>query len=133
LIFTDALTMKGASDYVEQGIDGTRTKSIIKGGEIDLMAFLAGNDVMLMSEDPVKGIAKFVEAFNNGTITEERLAHSVKKILMAKYKVGLHNYSPIGIYNLENDLNRIKDDALYEELMENAITVVKNAKTILPL
>ena len=133
LIFTDALTMKGAADYVEKGVDGTISKSLVKGGEIDLMAFLAGNDVMLMSEDPEIGIAKFVEAFNNGTINEVRLAHSVKKILMAKYKVGLHNYSPIGIYNLEKDLNRIKDDALYEELMENAITVVKNTNSILPL
>ncbi|WP_178985667.1 glycoside hydrolase family 3 N-terminal domain-containing protein [Winogradskyella helgolandensis] len=133
LIFTDALTMKGAADYVEKGVDGSRVKSLIQGGEIDLMAFLAGNDVMLMSEDPEKGIAKFVEAFNNGTITEERLAHSVKKILMAKYKVGLNDYSPIGIYNLVDDLNRIKDDALYEELMENAITVVKNTNEILPL
>jgi len=133
LIFTDALTMKGAADYVEKGIDGTRTKSLVKGGEIDLMAFLAGNDVMLMSENPEKGIAKFVEAYTNKTITEERLAHSVKKILMAKYKVGLNNYSPIGIYNLEKDLNRIKDDVLYEELMENAITVVKNTNSLLPL
>jgi len=134
LIFTDALTMKGAADYVEKGVDGaTRTKSLVKGGEIDLMAFLAGNDVMLMSEDPEKGIAKFVEAYNNKTITEERLAHSVKKILMAKYKVGLNNYSPIGIYNLEKDLNRLKDDLLYEELMENAITVVKNTNSLLPL
>ncbi|NRD22430.1 serine hydrolase [Winogradskyella litoriviva] len=133
LIFTDALTMKGAADYVEKGVDGTNKKSLIKGGEIDLMAFLAGNDVMLMSENPEKGIAKFVEAFNNGTITEERLAHSVKKILMAKYKVGLNNYSPIGIYNLEKDLNRLNDDALYEELMENAITVVKNSNSLLPL
>ncbi|WP_299100436.1 glycoside hydrolase family 3 N-terminal domain-containing protein [uncultured Winogradskyella sp.] len=133
LIFTDALTMKGAADYVEKGVDGTRARSIVKGGEIDLMAFLAGNDVMLMSENPAKGIAKLVEAFNNGTITEERLSHSVKKILMAKYKVGLNNYSPVGIYNLKNDLNRIKDDALYEELMENAITVVKNSDELLPI
>ncbi|NRD20273.1 serine hydrolase [Winogradskyella eckloniae] len=133
LIFTDALTMKGAANYVEKGVDGTRIKSLIKGGEIDLMAFLAGNDVMLMSEDPAKGIAKLVEAFNIGVITEERLSHSVKKILMAKYKVGLHNYSPIGIYNLKKDLNRIKDDALYEELLENAITVVKNSNDLLPL
>jgi len=133
LIFTDALTMKGAADYVEKSVDGTRTKSLIQGGEIDLMAFLAGNDVMLMSQDPEKGIAKFVEAYNDGTITEERLAHSVKKILMAKYKVGLHNYSPVGMYNLVEDLNRTKDDALYEELMENAITVVKNTNQLLPL
>lgn len=132
LIFTDALTMKGAADYVEKGVDGLNTKTLSKGGEIDLMAFLAGNDVMLMSEDPKRGIAKFVEAYNEGIITEERLSHSVKKILMAKYKVGLNNYSPVGMYNLGSDLNRIKDDVLYESLMENAITVVKNEKALLP-
>jgi beta-glucosidase-like glycosyl hydrolase/CubicO group peptidase (beta-lactamase class C family) len=133
LIFTDALTMKGAADYVAKNVDGLSENSMVEGGEIDLMAFLAGNDVMLMSENPEKGIAKFVEAYQNNVITEERLAHSVKKILMAKYKVGLHNYTPIGIYDLEEDLNRLKDDLLYETLMENAITVVKNTNSLLPL
>ncbi|WP_452225940.1 glycoside hydrolase family 3 N-terminal domain-containing protein [Lacinutrix cladophorae] len=133
LIFTDALTMKGAADYVEKSLDGSSSKNIITGGEIDLMAFLAGNDVMLMSEDPEKGILKFMEAFQSGKITEARLAHSVKKILQAKYKVGLNNYSPIGTNNLVADLNRIKDDALYEELLENAITVAENKAGLLPL
>ena len=133
LIFTDALTMKGAADYVEKNIDGISTNTISKGGEIDLMAFLAGNDVLLMSEDPEKGIERIVAAYEEKKITEERLSHSVKKILMAKYKVGLHNYSPVGLYNLSNDLNRLKDDLLYESLMENAVTVVKNENDLLPL
>lgn len=133
LIFTDALTMKGAANYVEKSLDGLTNTKMETGGEIDLMAFLAGNDVMLMSENPEKGIAKFVEAYNNGIITEARLEHSVKKILMAKYKVGLHNYLPIGLTNLEADLNRNEDDVLYQTLMENAITVLKNDKDILPL
>jgi beta-glucosidase-like glycosyl hydrolase/CubicO group peptidase (beta-lactamase class C family) len=120
LIFTDALGMKGVSNYSESA-------------QVDLAAFKAGNDVLLMSEDPEKGIAKLVEAYNNREITEDRLAHSVKKILMAKYKVGLSNYTPIGTAKLVEDLNRLKDDVLYEELMENAITVVRSAKEILPL
>jgi len=120
LIFTDALNMKGASNFNESG-------------EIDLAAFKAGNDVLLISEDVSKGISKIITAYTEGEITEERLAHSVKKILMAKYKVGLHNYKPIGTYNLVEDLNRLEDDLLYEELIENAITVVKNKATLLPL
>ncbi|WP_452230093.1 glycoside hydrolase family 3 N-terminal domain-containing protein [Lacinutrix sp. MEBiC02404] len=133
LIFTDALTMKGAADYIEKSLDGNSTKVLETGGEIDLMSFLAGNDVMLMSEDPEKGVAKFMDAFYKGQITEERLAHSVKKILQAKYKVGLNDYSPIGTMHLVADLNRIKDDALYEELLENAITVAENKAGVLPL
>ncbi|WP_406683558.1 serine hydrolase [Seonamhaeicola sp. MEBiC1930] len=120
LIFTDALTMKGAADF-----DLT--------GEIDVAAFKAGNDVMLMSEDVEVGILKIVRAYNNGEITEARLEHSVKKILQAKYKVGLDNYEPIGLYNLNKDLNRLEDDLLYEELIENAITIVKNKNDLLPL
>ncbi|WP_452222012.1 glycoside hydrolase family 3 N-terminal domain-containing protein [Lacinutrix salivirga] len=133
LIFTDALTMKGAADFVEPTIDGTKKNKMITGGEIDLMAFLAGNDVMLMSENVPKAVAKFEDAYKNGVITEERLAHSVKKILQAKYKVGLNNYKPIGTQFLIEDLNRLKDDILYEKLLEQAITVVKNKNEILPL
>ncbi|MCK5402469.1 MAG: serine hydrolase, partial [Flavobacteriaceae bacterium] len=120
LIFTDALNMKGASDYSETG-------------DIDLAAFKAGNDMLLISESVPKGITKIIEAYNKKEITAKRLAHSVKKILMAKYKVGLNNYKPIGTYHLVEDLNRLKDDVLHEELMENAITVIKNKAKILPL
>jgi beta-glucosidase-like glycosyl hydrolase/CubicO group peptidase (beta-lactamase class C family) len=130
LIFTDALTMKGAADFVKSsGLDISGDTK----GLIDLMAFQAGNDVMLMSEDVPSGIEKIMFAFENGAITEARLAHSVKKILMAKYKVGLHKFSPLGIYNIQKDINRLKDDALYGELFENAVTVLKNDEQLLPL
>ncbi|WP_347926190.1 glycoside hydrolase family 3 N-terminal domain-containing protein [Pontimicrobium sp. SW4] len=120
LIFTDALTMKAASNFSNPG-------------EIDLGAFKAGNDVMLMSANISQGIDKILEAYNNKDITEERLAHSVKKILMAKYKVGLNNYKPIGTANLVEDLNRLKDDVLNEKLIEDALTVIKNNGDLLPL
>ncbi|MDX1271736.1 glycoside hydrolase family 3 N-terminal domain-containing protein [Bizionia paragorgiae] len=127
LIFTDALTMKGAADFVKTVSQSSNS------GEIDLAAFLAGNDVMLMSENVEKGIDKIAEAYERGAITEDRLALSVKKILQAKYKVGLNKYEPIGTANLVEDLNRIQDYALYETLMENAITVAHDPKELLPI
>tara|TARA_R110002124_G_scaffold138576_6_gene302091 strand:+ start:19933 stop:22851 length:2919 start_codon:yes stop_codon:yes gene_type:complete len=120
LIFTDALNMKGASNFK-------------KPGEIDLAAFLAGNDVMLISEDIPKAHQLFVNAYRESVISEERLAHSVKKILYAKYKVGLHDYQPVNTNYLVEDLNSVIDEALYEEAMENALTVLKNDKAILPI
>ena len=120
LIFTDALSMKGASNFSDPG-------------EIDLQAFLAGNDVMLMSNEVSQGIEALHVAVESGLISEERLAHSVKKILSAKYKVGLHQFKPIKTTNLVADLNRQKDDVLYQKLMENAITLVQNNNEILPL
>ena len=120
LIFTDALDMKGVSNFSTPG-------------EIDYQAFMAGNDVLLMSEDVEVGMEKIMLSYYSGLISEERLAHSVKKILSAKYKVGLNNYKTIETKDLFADLNRVKDDILYSRLMQNAITVVKNDKATLPI
>lgn len=120
LIFTDALSMKGVADFNEPG-------------EIDLAAFLAGNDVLLISENIPKAHDLLVTAYDEGIITEERLMHSVKKILFAKYKVGLNNYQPVDDVNIVEDLNDVVDDVLYEEAMERAITVLKNDNEILPI
>lgn len=120
LIFTDALNMKGVSDFTSPG-------------EVDLGAFKAGNDVLLISENVPKAINLIMESHQKGTISEERLELSVKKILMAKYKVGLHNFKPVETRLLVDELNTAHDHQLYEELIENAVTVVKNSRNILPV
>lgn len=119
LVFTDALNMKGAADFKEPGA-------------IDLAAFNAGNDILLISEDVPKAHALILKSYNEGQITEERLAHSVKKILMAKYKVGLNAYSPVNPDNLFEDLNTAQDNVLNERALAAALTVLKN-ETLLPI
>lgn len=120
LVFTDALNMKAVSQFAPEG-------------EVELAAFLAGNDVLLMPENVKAAKEKMLEAYSNGVVTEERLASSVKKILMAKFKAGLGDYRPIDLENLYQDLNGIEDDALYEEAIESAITVAKNNFSLLPI
>lgn len=120
LIFTDALNMKGASNYKAPG-------------EIDLAAFLAGNDVLLFAEDVPKAIKKFNEALENKTLTEERLAYSVKKILKYKYKTGLNKFKEIDLKNLSADLNQPAFDDLNFELYKNIVTIVKSKDGFLPL
>ena len=120
LVFTDALNMKGASNFK-------------KPGEIDLAAFLAGNDVLLISESIPKAQQLIMKAFNDGRIDEARLERSVKKILYAKYKVGLNNYHPVDMNNLVEDLNTPLDNVLYETAMKNALTVLKNKRLIVPV
>ena len=120
LVFTDALNMKGASNFK-------------KPGEIDLAAFLAGNDVLLISESIPKAQQLIMKAFNDGRIVEARLERSVKKILYAKYKVGLNNYHPVDMNNLVEDLNTPLDNVLYETAMKNALTVLKNKRLIVPV
>ncbi|RZJ29745.1 MAG: beta-N-acetylglucosaminidase [Flavobacterium sp.] len=120
LIFTDALNMKGAANFKQPG-------------EIDLAAFLAGNDVLLFPENVPVAFEKFCVAYQDSIITEERLAHSVKKILKYKYRTGLDHYQPIKMQNLTADLNTAANDAFQYELYENAITVIKNQDEILPI
>lgn len=120
LIFTDGLAMKGASNF--------------KGpGDLEIAVILAGNDILLCPENVPVAVQKLEVAYNEGIITEERLAHSVKKILHYKFKIGLNNYKPINMSNIYNDLNPSQNDALHYKLYENAITVLKNEKEILPI
>lgn len=119
LIFTDALNMKGVANYKSPG-------------EVDLSAFLAGNDVLLFAENVPLAIEKFNQAFEKGEFTEERLAHSVKKILLYKYKAGLNKYQPINTKNLYEDLNKQEYTNLSYKLFEDIVTIVKNNKNILP-
>ena len=120
LIFTDALNMKGASNFK-------------KPGEIDLEAFMAGNDILLFAEDVPKALEKIKEAYNANTITDERIAQSVKKILKYKFRAGLNKFKSIDTTNLISDLKPLTNDALQYELYENAVTVVKKSKSILPI
>ena len=119
LIITDALEMKGVSEYSKKNVD--------------LMAFLAGNDILLMSSDISKGIKSIKKSFRKGKISEERLARSVKKILKAKYKVGLNNYKSAQTTNLVDDLNSISVTNLINKSIENIPTLIKNNNNVIPV
>lgn len=120
LIITDALEMKGLSNFKANG-------------NLDMLAFKAGNDILLMSENVNQGIESIIYEYKKGNISENRLAYSVKKILKAKYKVGLHKRSRISLDNLNLDIMNTKDELLNENLIEKSITVIKNNKNILPI
>jgi len=120
LIFTDALNMKGVANFDSPG-------------DIDLQAFMAGNDILLISENVPLAIKKIKKAYKKDKILRNRLAYSVKKILFAKYKAGLANYQPVETNNLIKDLNTSSNDAVYMKAIAQATTVVKNNADILPL
>ena len=120
LIITDGLAMKGASDF--------------KGaGDLELAVLLAGNDIFLGPENVPIAMIKLESYYDVGIITEERLSQSVKKILRYKFKVGLNTYKPVEIKSLIADINPSQNEALSYKLYENAITVLKNNKNILPI
>ncbi len=119
LIFTDALNMKGVSSFN-------------KPGEVDLKALLAGNDVLLYSEDVPTAIDKIVKAIRKEKITEDEINEKVKRILKVKYWLGLNNYKAIETKNLYEDLNSPKAKSIQMDLYAKALTVISNKNNLLP-
>jgi beta-N-acetylhexosaminidase len=117
LVFTDALNMKGLTKYYPDG-------------ETDLRAFLAGNDVLLFSQNVPLAISKIQAALKAGTVTEADLQARVKKILAAKYDAGLNHFMAVDENNVTSDLNA-KTDAIIEKISRAAVTLVKDENKII--
>lgn len=115
LIITDALNMEGVAKYFPVG-------------EVDLKAFQAGNDILLFSQDVPKAVTAIKKAIENGIITEERLAYSVKKILRQKYDLGLHTMRLLNTQELDEKLNA-SVDSFFHVAAQKSITVLNESPT----
>lgn len=120
LIITDALNMGAVANKY-------------KPGELDALAFKAGNDIMLFSQGVAEGKKLIQKAIDNGEISQARVEESVKKILLTKYFLGLDKYSPKNPENINSDLNNDSHKMLVQNLYANALTLLKDEKKLLPL
>ncbi|WES97003.1 glycoside hydrolase family 3 N-terminal domain-containing protein [Chryseobacterium arthrosphaerae] len=120
LIITDALNMGAVANKY-------------KPGELDALAFKAGNDIMLFSQGVSEGKKLIQKAIDKGEIPQSRVEESVKKILLTKYFLGLTQYTPKNPENINADLNNDSHKALVQNLYANALTLLKDEKKLLPL
>lgn len=120
LIFTDALEMKGVTKHFEKG-------------QTEAEAILAGNDVLLLPEDVLAAITTIEKYLTEGIIDTARIDASVKRVLSAKYKVGLHTFKPLSLEGIYKDLHRPSALTNRSQLIKEAITLVKNEKNFLPI
>ena len=120
LIITDALNMGAVANK-------------FKAGELDAMAFKAGNDIMLFSQDVATGKKLIQKAIDKGEISQNRVEESVNKILLTKYYLGLNQYNNINPENVNEDLNNASHSALVQKMYANALTLIKDDKKLLPL
>ncbi|MCX6258640.1 MAG: serine hydrolase [Bacteroidia bacterium] len=120
LVFTDALNMKGA------GISN-------KPGDLELKALLAGNDILLYSENVPKSIEAIKKAVSTGHISRQEIDDHCKKILMAKYHMGLQHHGKINTTGLYADLNNVGSELLNRKLIESSLTLIKNEHGLIPL
>lgn len=120
LIITDALNMGAVANKY-------------KPGELDALAFKAGNDIMLFSQGVSEGKKLIQKAIDKGEISQARVEESVKKILLTKYFLGLNQYTPKNPENVNYDLNNDSHTKLVQNLYSNALTLLKDEKKLLPL
>ena len=120
LAFTDALNMHGVSKYYETG-------------EVDLLALLAGNDILLFSQDVGKAIDYIVKAVSKGTITEAEITSRVKKVIQLKKWIGLDEFMPLCTDSLIEQLNSSEAQLIRRKLVESSVTLLKNEGDKIPL
>jgi len=120
LVVSDAMEMKAVTKY-------------FPNGEAEVKAFLAGNDIIELSDNSDRAILKIRKAIRQGLISEEEFDARVKKILAAKYWAGLDKLHEVSTVHLEADLNRPAATELVQQLSDAAVTVLKGNASSLQL
>lgn len=120
LVFTDAMNMKGVQKNYPSGV-------------AEVKAILAGCDVMLFPDNVDNAISGVRKAVKDSVISEQLLNNKVRKILAAKYWLGLNNYQPIKTNDIDADINNENAKYFKYKLIENAVTVVSDSERIIPI
>ncbi len=117
IVFSDAMEMKGVIKF-------------FPNGEADVRGIIAGNDVLELSQNTKRAIKMIRKAIRHKQITWERINESVKKVLNAKYWVGLDSVKPVNLNNIIPDLNGPEAQALNQRLADAAVTILNSDSLI---
>ncbi|MEQ8909365.1 MAG: glycoside hydrolase family 3 N-terminal domain-containing protein [Vicingaceae bacterium] len=120
LIFTDGLNMGGVAKYQESA-------------QIDVQALVAGNDVLLLSQDVPAAIKAIEAAIKKEQLSEDQITASAHKVLKAKEWLGLHEETQVELKHLLQDLNKPEYLYLNRQLVEASLTMLRNEKKRLPV
>ena len=120
ITFTDALEMKGVSKYYP-------------AGDASLQSLIAGNDMLCLPGDIPGSIDKIIHAIRKRKLNKKDIYARVKKVLLAKYNLGLNHITPIETENIVADLN-VQTKKIDTLLSKNAITLLRlNNSSLIPL
>ena len=111
LTFTDALEMKGVTKFYP-------------AGEASVQSLIAGNDMLCLPEDIEGSIKRIRKAIRKKQLNKKDINARVKKVLLAKYNLGLNHVDSIETKNLASDLNESTKE-INRRIAESAITLLK--------
>jgi beta-N-acetylhexosaminidase len=111
--------------------------SAMKRSEMLPTAIAAGCDLFLFFNDPDEDFGYMMDGYKNGMITDERLEEALMRILGLKASLGLHKQAKTEILPpKEEALAKIglpENIALFKEVADEAITLVKDKQEIWPV
>ncbi len=118
--FTDALEMKGVAKYYPQGAAAVQS-------------LVAGNDMLCLPGNVKNCIKQIRKAIRKKELHWNNINNSVRKVLLAKYNLGLNQKQFVNTTNLTVDLNN-DVSILRTETAQKAITLLSlQNKELLPL
>jgi beta-N-acetylhexosaminidase len=120
VIFTDAMNMQGVAAHYP-------------GGEAAVRAVKAGADVILYPPNVEQAFRAVKRAVETGEIKESRIDESVRRILAAKEKLGLDKNRFADLNKLDKVLGSGEHQRNAQQIIENAITLVRDNKNVFPL
>jgi len=120
MIVTDALSMSGLTIYFTQD-------------EAAVRALEAGADMLLKPADVDAAFRGVRDAVKNGRLTQKRIEESARKILAAKYDLGLVNQRVTPIETIDRTVSSREAGVLANEIAEHAITLVRDEDKLIPL
>ena len=122
LIVTDALDMAGLTHLFANNI-----------GRAAVEAFKAGNDLLMIPPDLGASYDAMLKALRAGEISQERLNHSVLKILKIKGSLGLNKSRTVDLNAISAAVGKPENIAFGQQVADAAITVVRDNGKVLPL
>jgi beta-N-acetylhexosaminidase len=120
LIYTDAMKMQAITQMATPG-------------EAALLAVKAGIDVVLDSPDSLAAATAIVEAVKSGGIQRAQVEKSVRRILAAKARLGLHKIRAVNLDAAPMLLGGRKHEAIAQTVSDRSITLIKDERASVPL
>jgi beta-N-acetylhexosaminidase len=96
-------------------------------------ALEAGADLLLKPADPDASVRGVREAVHSGRLSEERIEQSVRRVLAAKYDLGLVKERITPLDAIDRIVSSSEAAELAREIAEHAITLVRDEDKLVPL
>lgn len=111
---------------------GAITKNYPNGGSA-VESVKAGVDVVLFPPNPEKAIDAIEAAVKKGEIKEERINDSVRRLLRAKYRLGLVNNRFVDLTKVNQLVEKPENIKEANATAEKSITLLRNTNNIFPM